>query len=196
MFTGIVQGLGLLKRATSSEVEIAVPDHLSSQLALGDSIAVNGVCLTVRKQTQNAILADVSRETASRTSLGSLRPGMKVNLERAMAANAGFDGHLVLGHVDAVGRIQAFYREQEGWILIIGYPAPFSHLIAEKGSVAVDGISLTPFGLESNSFRCAIIPETVERTCLKEKRAGDPVNLEFDILAKYIERMMHRVHPN
>jgi riboflavin synthase len=196
MFTGIVQGLGLLKRATSGEVEIAVPDHLRSQLGLGDSVAVNGVCLTVRRITDNGFVADLSRETASRTGFGRLRTGARLNLERALPAGGGLDGHLVLGHIDTVGRVQAFFREGEGWVLIVGYPPSFSHLIAEKGSIAVDGISLTPFRLEAQTFRCAIIPETVERTNLQGLRAGDPVNLEFDVLAKYVERMMQRVHPD
>lgn len=194
MFTGVVQGLGMLQRASASEVFIAVPESLSKQLAPGASIAVNGVCLTVREQADAIVRADVSRETASRTTFGSLRSGMRVNLELALAANARFDGHLVLGHVDAVGRLQAIYRECEGWAVILGYPLPFAQYLAEKGSVAVDGISLTPYGLDGNTFRCSVIRETYERTTLQDRNAGDPVNLEFDVLAKYVERMMSRVH--
>ena len=194
MFTGVVQGLGTLQRASTSEVAIAVPESLSKQLTPGASIAVNGVCLTVREQDHAIVRADVSEETASRTTFGSLRSGMRVNLELALSAIARFDGHLVLGHVDAIGRVQAIYRDREGWTLVVGYPFPFAQYLADKGSVAVDGISLTPYGLDGNTFRCSVIPETYERTALQDRRASDPVNLEFDVLAKYVERMMSRVH--
>jgi len=119
---------------------------------------------------------------------------MRVNLELALAADARFDGHLVLGHVDAVGRLQAIYREREEWTVIVGYPLPFAQYLAEKGSVSVDGISLTPYGLNENTFHCSVIRETYERTTLQDRSTGDLVNLEFDVLAKYVERMMSRVH--
>ena len=194
MFTGIVQDLGTLRRVGSGEVEIEAPRPIAERLDVGASVAVNGACLTVRALTPGGFTADVSPETLRRTTFGSLRPSMHVNLELALRADQGLDGHLVLGHVDCVGRIQALYEEGSGWLLIVGYPSEYCRLVAEKGSVAVDGISLTPHTVEGNTFRCSIIPVTYEKTALRERTSGDPVNLEFDVLAKYVERMAHFVH--
>jgi len=194
MFTGIVQDLGRLRSSRSGEVEIELPPALRGRLVIGASVAVNGVCLTVRDLTEDAFRADVSRETATRTTLGRLRAGERMNLELAVRPGDGLDGHLVLGHVDTVGRIGAKYREEAGWILVVSYPSEYVRYVVEKGSVAVDGISLTSYGLEGNAFRCSIIPETHEETTLRDRAGGDPVNLEFDILAKYVERMMPFAH--
>jgi len=194
MFTGIVQDLGRLRSSRSGEVEIELPPALRGRLVIGASVAVNGVCLTVRDLTEDAFRADVSRETATRTTLGRLRAGERMNLELAVRPGDGLDGHLVLGHVDTVGRIGAKYREEAGWILVVSYPSEYVRYVVEKGSVAVDGISLTSYGLEGNAFRCSIIPETHEKTTLRDRAGGDPVNLEFDILAKYVERMMPFAH--
>jgi len=162
-------------------------------LAVGGSIAVNGVCLTAREVGERLFSADVSRETMSRTTLGTLRAGMTANLELPLTADRGFDGHWVLGHVDAVGRIRSLHREKEAWTLIVSFPPAGHRYLVDKGSIAVDGISLTPFDVHEDSFRCAIIPETFEKTCLRDRRPDDPVNLEYDILAKYVERMMRDV---
>ena len=196
MFTGIVQDLGLLRRMRPGEVEIEVSRALGERLEPGASVAVNGVCLTVRTLQETSFVADLSPETVRRTTFEFLRPSMRVNLELPVRLDQGLDGHLVLGHIDAVGRIQALYREGGGWLLIVSYPSAFRHYVAEKGSVAIDGISLTPHHVEGNAFRCSIIPETHESTALKERKSGDPVNLEFDILAKYVEKAVHRVHPD
>ncbi len=140
------------------------------------------------------MIADLSRETAARTTLGNARSGRPVNLELPLRPSDGLDGHLVLGHVDALGRIGALYREDRQWTAIVSTPGPFLRYIVEKGSIAVDGISLTSYGLDGASFRCSIIPETYENTALRHRGVGEPVNLEFDIVAKYVERMMPFVH--
>jgi riboflavin synthase len=194
MFTGVVQGLGHLRSSRTGEVEIELPPAMRDRLDIGASIAVNGVCLTVRELGDDSFRANVSRETQSRTTLGGLRPRARLNLELSVRPGDGLDGHLVLGHVDAVGRIQALHREECNWITIVSYPAEFLRYVVEKGSIAVDGISLTSYAIDGNSFRCSIIPETYEKTTLRNRKGGDPVNLEFDILAKYVERMMPFVH--
>ena len=194
MFTGIVQDLGTLRRSHGGVVEIQAPSSIVERLDVGASIAVNGVCLTVRSLTEDGFSADVSPETLRRTTFGSLRVSTHVNLELPLRADQGLDGHLVLGHIDCVGRIQALYKEHTGWLLIVTYPSEHARLVAEKGSIAVDGISLTPHTVEGSSFRCSIIPETYEKTSLRERTSGDPVNLEFDVLAKYVERMARVVY--
>ncbi len=194
MFTGIVQGLGVLRRRSPGEVEIGLPSSVRDRLEIGGSIAVNGVCLTVKGVTDGSFRADISPETLARTTLGRIRTEERVNLELPLTLSAPLDGHLVLGHVDAIGRIAAFYREREGFALIVSYPSEYRRYVVEKGSIAVDGISLTPYAIDGNTFRCAVIEETYERTNLKERKSGDPVNLEFDIMAKYIEGMIRIVH--
>jgi len=194
MFTGIVQGLGTVRSARPGAVVIGLPASMQRTLSVGGSVAVNGVCLTARTLEDTAFEADLSKETAQRTTLGGLRPGSHVNLETPLSPNVGLDGHWVLGHIDAVGQVAALFRDGPGWTLIVEYPTQYRRYIVEKGSVAVEGISLTPYDLDGRSFRCAIVPETYETTVLKERRPGDRVNLEFDILAKYVERMMRFVH--
>ncbi|RLE36425.1 riboflavin synthase [Candidatus Acetothermia bacterium] len=193
MFTGIVQGLGVLRRRGSGEVEISLPPPMRERLAIGGSIAVNGVCLTVTGLGERSFRSDISAETASRTTLGRIRTEEAVNLELPLSLGSPLDGHIVLGHVDAVGRIEAFYREGEGWTLICSYPPEYRRYLAEKGAVAIDGISLTPYQLDGGTFRCAVIPATYEGTNLKARHSGDPVNLEFDIMAKYVEGMVRVV---
>lgn len=194
MFTGIVKELGLVRAMQPGMLTIELSTMLRERMDVGGSVAVNGVCLTARELSPNTFTADLSKETASRTTLGSLRPGSQVNLELPISPNSGLDGHWVLGHVDAIGRVRALYRDGASWILIIEFPTRYRRFVVEKGSIAVEGISLTPYDLEGGSFRCAIIPETYENTVMKQRRPGNPVNLEFDILAKYVERMMHFVH--
>jgi len=194
MFTGIVQGLGTVRSLGRESVEISLPDTLVDRLQPGASVAVNGACLTVATLSTAAFRADLSSETIARTTFASLHVGSRVNLELSITPTAGFDGHLVLGHVDAVGRIKALFRDGAGWAMIVAYPPEFRGYVVEKGSIAVDGISLTPYGLDGATFRCSLIPKTYERTTLADRRPGDPINLEFDILAKYVERMVRGVH--
>jgi riboflavin synthase len=193
MFTGIVQGLGVIRERRGNVLEVNLPPVLRERLKEGASIALNGVCLTVSALRTEAFLADLSGETVSRTALGALRPGMRVNLELPVSPERALDGHIVLGHVDTIGRIKVIYREQENWNLMVSYPAEFRRYVVEKGSIAVDGISLTPYALTGTTFRCAVIPTTFNATTLKDRRVGDPVNIEFDILAKYVEGMITRV---
>ncbi|MEN6368193.1 MAG: riboflavin synthase [Thermotogota bacterium] len=193
MFTGIVQAIGEVLRASPGSLEVSLPAPLAGSLAVGGSVAVNGVCLTARSVGADSFAADVSSETAARTTLGALRAGATVNLEPAVGPGRALDGHWVLGHVDAVGKIGGLYREKEGWSLIVSFPPKFAKYVADKGSIAVDGVSLTPFAVTGDSFRCALIPETYEATIFHERRPGDPVNLEFDVLAKYVERMIGHV---
>ena len=194
MFTGIVQELGLVRSVRSSALTIELSGAFRDCIDLGGSVAVNGVCLSASDLPPGAFVADLSKETASRTTLGRLRPGQHVNLELPLSPNSGLDGHWVLGHVDAQGRVQALYQEGAGWTLIVEFPLQYRRFIAEKGSIAVEGISLTPYDLDGGCFHCAIIPETYENTVLKDRRRGHSVNLEFDILAKYVERMIRFVH--
>ena len=193
MFTGIVQAIGEVLRASPGSLEVSLPPPLGGSLALGGSVAVNGVCLTARSMGTNSFAADVSSETAARTTLGSLRGGSAVNLELAVSPERALAGHWVRGHVDAVGKIGGLFREKEGWSLVVSFPPKFAKYVAEKGSIAVDGVSLTPFAVTGDSFRSALVPETYEATVFHERRAGDPVNLEFDVLAKYVERMIGHV---
>jgi len=194
MFTGIVQDLGTLRHTLRDEAEFVIAAPIRERLFIGASVAVNGACLTVRRLNNDSFVATVSDETRRKTSLGSLRTGARVNLELPLTPQTGLDGHMVLGHVDCVGHVAALVRERTGWTLHVSYPGEFARYVAEKGSVAVDGISLTPFAVQPGSFRCAIVPETYENTTLRDRRSGDPVNLEFDVLAKYVERMMRDVH--
>jgi len=194
MFTGIVQGFGLLKQQWGSTLKVEVSSGFRDRLVLGGSVAVNGVCLTVRELASEAFLADLSQETTLRTTLGRLQAHTRVNLELPVSPEGSLDGHIVLGHVDTVGRVKAIVREREGRNFTFSYPPEFSRYIVEKGAVAVDGISLTPFQVTGGTFRCAIIPKTFKATNLQGLSVGDPVNIEFDILAKYVERMTRRVH--
>ena len=184
MFTGIVEELGNVVSRNGSRLRIAAHTVLEDS-AIGASIAVNGCCLTVVEAGQGWWEADVSEETFRRTALGDLQPGSPVNLERPMAANGRFGGHVVLGHVDLVGEVVT--------------PAPHlrvrigrdqMHLLVEKGSITVDGISLTAFGLDDDSFEVAVIPHTTQVTTLGVRRAGDKVNIEMDVLAKHVERLL------
>ncbi len=194
MFTGIVQELGLVRSVRSSALTVELPVPFRERIEIGGSVAVNGVCLSARELNSNTFVADLSKETASRTTLGNLRPGQHGNLELPISPDRGLDGHWVLGHIDSLGRVQALYQEGSGWTLIVEFPTQHRRFVVEKGSIAVEGISLTPYDLDGGSFRCAIIPETYESTVLKDRKRGDSVNLEFDILAKYVERMMRFVH--
>jgi riboflavin synthase len=193
MFTGIVQATAAILRLSPDAVEVTLPPGWRSLLCVGGSVAVNGVCLTARAVGERSFSADLSSETWSRTTFAALPAGRMANLELPLTADRGFDGHWVLGHVDAVGRIRSFQRDREAWRLVVSFPPAGHRYIVDKGSIAVDGISLTPFDVREDDFHCALIPETVEKTSLCERRPGDPVNLEYDVLAKYVERMMRHV---
>jgi len=194
MFTGIIEEIGEvveIKEAGDFRAIHVRGKTIFDDLKLGSSIAVNGVCLTVRSIATNVFTAEMSRETLDRTSLGNLAGGSIVNLERPMRAESRFGGHIVQGHVDGIGWIRKFDREGDAWNLKIEYPAAGARYIVEKGSIAVDGISLTVADLQGSSvFSVAIIPHTFENTNLKMSKTGDPVNLEFDVIAKYVETLI------
>ncbi len=191
MFTGIVEEIGTIKsvvrNSSKSQIVIGAAKVLED-VNLGDSIAVNGVCLTVVEATKSQFTVDVMNETYSRSSLGDLRIGSPVNLERAMAANGRFGGHIVSGHIDGVGRIKATRREGNAVWYEVAAPKEILNGIVEKGSIAIDGISLTVAKLTTASFSVSIIPHTLEQTILKDKRPGALVNLENDIIGKYIRK--------
>jgi len=194
MFTGIIEEVGAIaaidERQAFRTIRVSCRAVLDD-MQIGSSIAVNGVCLTVRSLDAGSFGAELSRETLDRTSLQHLKAGAAVNLERPMQADGRFGGHIVQGHVDGVGRLLAFDRAGDNWTLQIEFPDSGGPYIVEKGSIAVDGISLTVAGVANGVFSVAIIPHTLENTNLKRAKVGDAVNLEFDIIAKYVERMLH-----
>ena len=183
MFTGIVEELGRVAERSGSRLRISAQTVLDGS-KVGSSIAVNGCCLTVVEIDQNSWMTDVSDETFSRTNLVTLVVGDVVNLERPMALGDRLGGHLVLGHVDAVGEIVLPVPN-----LVVRIPNDLMHLIVEKGSVTVDGISLTAFNLTADTFCVAVIPHTTEVTTLGVRKVGDKVNIEMDMMAKHIARM-------
>ncbi|MEY3817142.1 MAG: hypothetical protein RI966_1119 [Actinomycetota bacterium] len=183
VFTGIVEELGKVAELSGSRLRISAHTVLDGS-KVGSSIAVNGCCLTVVSLDQQSWSTDVSDETFSRTNLGAMKVGDVVNLERPMALGDRLGGHLVLGHVDAVGEVV-----EPAPNLVVRIPRDLMHLIVEKGSVTVDGISLTAFNLTSDTFCVAVIPHTAQATTLSVRKIGDKVNIEMDMLAKHIERM-------
>ena len=193
MFTGIVEELGQVKalslRGNSGTLTVKAKKVLEGT-KIGDSIAVNGVCLTVTNMKNNEFSADVMAETVRRSSLGALRDGSYVNLERAMAADGRFGGHIVAGHVDGVGTITQIRRDDTAvWYTVQTVPSLLRYVV-EKGSIALDGISLTLAGVGSDHFSVSIIPHTAAQTVLGERRRGDQVNLETDIIGKYVEKLI------
>lgn len=193
MFTGIVEETGsvesLKKGTVTSYIRIKASKVLSDT-KLGDSIAVNGVCLTVTDLSGSSFQADVMNETLNRSSLGDLHPGSHVNLERAMAANGRFGGHIVSGHIDGTGRICGIQKDGIAIWYKISAPQEIMRYIVEKGSVAIDGISLTVAKVTEDTFSVSVIPHTASETILGTKKVGDAVNLENDIIGKYIEKLM------
>lgn len=193
MFTGIIEEIGTVRRlqhsTRSCQLTVAATVVLQNT-KIGDSIAVNGVCLTVTDLQADAFTADVMPETLRRSSLGVLRNGSTVNLERAMAANGRFGGHIVSGHIDGTGQIASKVPEGNAQIVTISAAPSLLRYIVEKGSIAIDGISLTVAKVTNNSFSVSLIPHTGTCTTLLSKRAGEPVNLETDVIGKYVEKLM------
>ena len=192
MFTGIVEAVGTLAevKGTGGGYRVRIHTPLSAELKVGDSLAVNGVCLTVILIDGEHVLADVGPETSRVTTLGSLQRGQGVNLERPLRATGRFDGHFVLGHVDGVGVVDEIRTEGESHWLTIGFPSSLTPLFIRKGSIALDGVSLTVAGLGERQFDVMIIPFTWASTTLKALRKGDKVNLECDMIGKYVARAM------
>lgn len=196
MFTGIIEEVGIVHRVAVDTVcgslEIRA-NTVRENTRLGDSIAVNGVCLTVTGLLREGFTADVMAETMRCTTLGELKTGMKVNLERAMAANGRFGGHFVSGHIDGVGTVRAIRREGNAIWMTVCAPTAILRGIVRKGSIAIDGVSLTVASLESDCFSVSIIPHTGAQTILLGKRSGNRVNLENDLIGKYVQRFVEPV---
>ena len=196
MVTGIVETLGRVdeERAEGELLRFRVSaPGLAEGARVGDSVAVNGACLSVVSVEDGALAFQAVSETLARTSLAGLAPGARVNLERALRADGRLDGHLVQGHVDAPGRVERLERRGDDVRLYVGCPPQFAALLVEKGSVAVDGVSLTVVGVREDGFDVALIPHTLAVTTLGERRPGDVVNLEADVLGKYVARYLERV---
>ena len=194
MFTGIIEEVGTVRRVSEGRLELSVKKVLEGT-KIGDSIAVNGVCLTVTSLDGTGFSADVMPETLRRSNLGQLRSGDRVNTERAMAADGRFGGHIVSGHIDGTGTVLS--KKNEGnavWVRIEADSGILS-LIVEKGSIAIDGISLTVAALDEKSFSVSVIPHTGEETTLLSKKPGDRVNLENDIVGKYVQRLLSAALP-
>jgi riboflavin synthase len=193
MFTGIIEELGVVRRIErrGEGARIIIEARTVTEGSRdGDSIAVNGVCLTALDVRQDSFAADGSRETLDRSTLGRLRPGSPVNLERAMTPSTRLGGHIVQGHVDARGRFLSATDHGGSWTVRIAYPPEIGRYLVFKGSVSLEGISLTIAGLADDYFEVAIIPKTWEVTNLSQLRPNDEVNLEADIIAKYVERLL------
>lgn len=193
MFTGIIEEIGTVKKISlagkSGSLEIGAKNVLEGT-KIGDSIAVNGVCLTVTSLSSATFTADIMAETVRRSSLGSLSSGSGVNLERAMAADGRFGGHIVSGHIDGTGKIARLQKEENAVWVHISAGKEILALIVEKGSIAIDGISLTVASVSDSEFAVSIIPHTASETTLLSKKAGDIVNLENDIVGKYVQKLL------
>lgn len=197
MFTGIVEEIGKIRHVISGSVSGEIQIGASKVLEgtkVGDSIAVNGVCLTVTRLNRDGFCADVMPETLRRTNLGKLNSGDSVNLERAMAADGRFGGHIVSGHIDGVGYIHEKRPEGNAVWVKIGAPTEILDLIVEKGSIAIDGISLTVATVSDRDFQVSVIPHTGEETILLKKEVGEAVNLENDIVGKYIQKFQKQLN--
>lgn len=194
MFTGIVEAMGSLirKEAKGTNVEFWFTSPYTQELKVDQSLAHNGVCLTVVEIDGDQYRVTAIDETLQKTNMGDVAIGQKVNLERCMAANARFDGHIVQGHVDLTGVCTEIKDQQGSWEYRFSYPASSGHVTVEKGSICVNGTSLTVVDSQDDSFTVCIIPYTYEHTVFHQLRVGDRVNLEFDILGKYIKKLMQR----
>jgi riboflavin synthase len=200
MFTGIVEALGRIGAVQGTpggrRLTVMVPDEPAWRLALGESVAVSGVCLTVVDSAPSALAFDLAEETLRVTTLGGLGAGDPVNLERPLRLDGRLGGHLVLGHVDGVGRVSGVRSEGDGTWVNVEVPARLRPLLIPKGSVAVDGVSLTVAALEEDAFAVALIPHTLAVTTLGQRRGGDPVNLEMDVIGKYVRGFLEQWQPS
>ncbi|ATH92224.1 riboflavin synthase [Bacillus glycinifermentans] len=195
MFTGIIEEIGTIKdmRKTGNAMSLVIASRkVTEDVKLGDSIAVNGVCLTVTGYKKDQFTADVMLETLKATSLGALKIGSSVNLERAMAANGRFGGHMVSGHVDGTASIVRIEKAENSIYYDLKLDPELAEMLVLKGSIAVDGVSLTIFGLTDDEVTVSLIPHTLDETIFSEKKVGSIVNVECDMIGKYIYRFLHR----
>lgn len=190
MFTGIVEEIGTVLAVFDGKIEIKASKVLEQKALSGASIAVNGVCLTVADSSLGKFTADVMPETLRLTNLGKLSAGSRVNLERAMAADGRFGGHIVSGHIDGTGTIESLVAEENAVWLTVNCPQSLLRYILPRGSIAIDGVSLTAAKVSDSYFRVSLIPHTRRETTLLHHKVGDMVNLETDIIGKYVERLM------
>ena len=198
MFTGIVEEIGTIRSVTKDSKRFVLDIGCSRVLEgtkKGDSIAVNGVCLTVTTLHMGGFTADVMPETAHRSNISRMSGGTRVNLERAMAADGRFGGHIVSGHVDGMGTIRQVEEDANAVWYTVDAPPELLHYIVEKGSITIDGISLTVAAVDGEGFSVSTIPHTVAQTNLNQRRRGDPVNLETDVVGKYIEKLLRPEEP-
>jgi riboflavin synthase len=200
MFTGIIEATGKIASIQSKEgdslIKISANHFDMSDVHLGDSIAVNGVCLTVIKFTESEFTADVSAETLSRSIFRDCKVGDMVNLEKALLANSRLGGHMVSGHVDGIGEVIKRFQDARSWRFIIKAPKEISHYIAEKGSITIDGISLTVNSVTGSEFDVNIVPHTIQETSMSTFNVGTRVNLEVDLIARYLERLLSKDSPS
>lgn len=194
MFTGLVQDLGTLEAVerNGDGAQLRISAAIADQLRPGDSVAVNGVCLTATSADERGFAADAMNETLARSTLGTLEQGARVNLELPLRATDRLGGHVVQGHVDAVGEVSAVEDEGIARRVTVDAPPALLRYVVEKGSIALDGVSLTIAELSDRSFTVSLIPETLERTNLGDAAPGRKLNLEVDVLAKYVERLLRR----
>jgi len=196
MFTGIIEEVGTVEKVnivSEQAVQLTIESKkVLEDVHIGDSIAVNGICLTVTNYTANSFQVDAMPETLKSTSLNGLKRGTKVNLERAMAANGRFGGHFVSGHVDGTGEIIKKQKDQNAIYYDIEIPEELSRYVMHKGSITIDGISLTVFGVQKNTVTISLIPHTASETILGDKGQGDIVNIECDLLAKHVQHLLHQ----
>lgn len=198
MFTGIIEELGQIRGVTRQAVSarlVVGADRIMENLRLGDSVAVNGVCLTVASLQDKGFTADVMAETLAKTNLGELAVGARVNLERALRLGDRLGGHLITGHIDGVGRILRKEKREIAWVFTIAAPQEVARYLINKGSVAVDGISLTVVEAWEEGFTVSVIPHTAAVTTLGFKGPGDTVNLEADLIGKYVEKFLRALKP-
>lgn len=194
MFTGIIECMATVVAMEweQSNLHISLKAEIANQLKIDQSLAHNGVCLTVVKIEDDIYTVTAIKETLEKTTIGLLKIGQKVNLERCMQSNGRFDGHIVQGHVDETGKCENIRNENGSWIYTFSYQSSYGNVTVEKGSICVNGVSLTVFNSQENSFSVAIIPYTYQHTTFQYLKAGDKVNLEFDIIGKYVKRLMNK----
>lgn len=192
MFTGLVQGLGTVAavQPTADGVRLAIATELGRELSPGDSVAVNGVCLTAVDPTNGTFAADVMNETLRRSSLADVQPGAEVNLELPLRAADRLGGHIMQGHVDGLGTVAEITQDGFARVVRVAAEPELLRYVVEKGSIAIDGVSLTVSAVDDESLSVSLIPETLERTILGAAEVGRPVNLEVDVLAKYVEKLV------
>ncbi len=193
MFTGLIEEVGRIRsfvRAGSTGILVIEAKTIADSLKLGDSIAVNGVCLTARRLVTHGFQVDLSSETLNRSSLGDLKTGSLANLERPLLPTSRLGGHFVQGHVDGIGKVRSIQADKEFAVARFSLPSDIRGYVVQKGSIAVDGISLTVAEIDQDSFSVALIPHTLENTNLVSRKPGDSVNLECDVLAKYVESLL------